>query len=152
MRSDIKKAESIFKSYLYKSLPKTPFSEPLKVWQIFKEFAHHPFECVDKRYELDSDSVLFECGIYNFTGNNKFHFNFVRQFYVLSEGEFVFVDQLHCDFTCPPNEELKTLQARLWSSDCSSMEEFFQRVESLREFQIGVRCSNYTCEIYYAEI
>lgn len=47
----------------------------------------------------DPDDLLFETGVYNFTGEKKFHFSLVRQFQFLDNDEYV---QLRLDITAEP--------------------------------------------------
>ena len=46
---------------------------------------------------------------YDFTGEELFHFNFVRQFTVYEEDEYSHMEQLHCGFLFKPTDELRRL-------------------------------------------
>ncbi|WP_079414266.1 hypothetical protein [Paenibacillus ferrarius] len=74
----------------------------MNVWNTFKSFANQNVECAES-------ALLFECGIYSFTGEERFHFSFVRQFVVEEDGEYSHMEQLHCEFLYEPVEMLKSL-------------------------------------------
>ena len=65
----VKNAEQYLKNKIAENA-----SNPATVWAIFKEFGR---KTVDGEEEL---ALLFECGTYNFTGENLFYLDFVRQF------------------------------------------------------------------------
>ncbi|MED4224420.1 hypothetical protein [Neobacillus cucumis] len=52
-----------------------------KVWEIFKDFGRKPVEGIEDK------EILFQCGVYDFTGEELFHLDFVRQFTVYDEDE-----------------------------------------------------------------
>lgn len=54
--------------------------DPSLAWQVFKKFVENPVECAD-------DGVLFQCGVYEFTGELLFYFDFCRQFAIEVDGE-----------------------------------------------------------------
>jgi hypothetical protein len=106
--------------------------DALLAWRVFKEFAEVPVECSE-------DALLFQCGVYDFTGRNLFHFGFVRQFTFEEDGEYDHMEQLDCSLLFEPDAELQQLETNLWSYDFSSAGEFFSGVEALPEFSIGLR-------------
>lgn len=111
-------------------------------WRAFKKFVAEPVECAD-------DGILFQTGCYDFTGERLFYFEFVRQFSVTDEdGEYEHMEQLHLEFTCTPTPELMTLETNLWAYDFPSKEEYFNNVESLKEFKKGLDIVAWNCEIY----
>ncbi|NQX67582.1 hypothetical protein HQN90_15780 [Paenibacillus alba] len=108
-------------------------TDVLDVWNTFKSFARLDVECAES-------SLLFECGVYNFTGKELFHFGFVRQFVVEEDGESSHMEQLHCLLLYEPVEELQFLKKTLWSYDTEdNYEIFFNKVEELKEFLIPVQ-------------
>ncbi len=118
-------------SYFRRMLVSAGFSEeepdPLLAWRTFKAFASVPVDCAE-------DALLFQCGAYDFTGRELFHFGFVRQFTFEEEGEYDHMEQLDCTLLFEPDPELRQMETNLWSSEFNSPEEFFARVESLPEF------------------
>ena len=101
---------------------------PQKSWEIFKEFARLPVDCA-------SNGLLFECGVYDFTGKRMFYFEFVRQFTVEKRGDFDHMEQLNIEFQFVPTSEIQDLKTHKWSFDFNSPDEFFRFVESLKEFR-----------------
>ncbi|OMF19720.1 hypothetical protein BK133_29765 [Paenibacillus sp. FSL H8-0548] len=119
----------------------------LNIWNTFKTFAKVEVECAES-------SLLFQCGVYNFTGTELFYFDFVRQFTIEEEGEYSHMEQLHCEYTFPPVDELRSLKKSLWSYDTDdNLALFFTTVESLKEFLIPIS-RNFLLElkVYQEEI
>lgn len=106
--------------------------DALLAWRVFKEFAEVPVECSE-------DALLFQCGVYNFTGRDLFHFGFVRQFTFEEDGEYDHMEQLDCSLLFEPDAKLQQLETNLWSYDFSSAEEFFSAVEVLPEFSMALQ-------------
>jgi hypothetical protein len=105
---------------------------PLLAWRTFKEFAGMRFDCA-------GDSLLFQCGVFRFTGTELFHFDFTRQFTHEEDSEYAGMEQLHCTIYYTPTPDLRGLDTNLWSHDCSSLDDFFRRVEQLPEFNLPLR-------------
>lgn len=115
-------------------------------WDVFKKFSHTKVNCAD-------DALLFQCGLYNFTGENLFHFGFVRQFIFENEEEYDHMEQLNLTLYFQPHAELETLETTLWTYDCNSVEEFFQNIEMMKSFKIPSK--KYTplrCEVYQSDV
>ena len=108
--------------------------DPQIVLDVFREFAQIPVACA-------SDLILFQVGSYSFTGPELFELDLTRQFAHEENGQYVGMEQLHCTLYYQPTDELRALKCNLWSAHCSSLAEFFDRVEQLPEFQIPVRSS-----------
>ncbi|WP_449376291.1 hypothetical protein [Bacillus safensis] len=53
-----------------------------KVWETFKAFSKETVEGEEDK------EILFQCGVYDFTGEELFHFDFVRQFTVYEEDDY----------------------------------------------------------------
>jgi hypothetical protein len=83
----------------------------LATWDVFAQFAT---EAVDTA----SDGLLFESGVYRFTGSERFTVQFLRQFEVLyDDGDHDHFEQLRCEFLYEPTEELRALGSlTLWVS------------------------------------
>ena len=101
----------------------------LSVWNVFKSFSQVEVDCAD-------DSLLFQVGVFNFTGEDLFYLDFVRQFVIESGGEYDHMEQLHCEFLFKPEEKFREFNTNLWSYDCASFDDFFAKVEQFQEFQV----------------
>jgi hypothetical protein len=117
-----------------------------KVWETFKDFCKEPVEGEEDK------EVLFECGVYDFTGEELFHFNFVRQFTVYEEDEYSQMEQLHCEFLFKPTDELRSLEASEWSMDYDDIVDFFNHIENLQEFKIPFNLKPIKSEIFQEEV
>ncbi|MED4455003.1 hypothetical protein [Metabacillus fastidiosus] len=82
-----------------------------KVWDIFKAF------CKEEVMGEEEKEILFQCGIFDFTGEELFYFDFLRQFTVYEEDEYSHMEQLHCEFLFKPTDELRRLEIGEWSMD-----------------------------------
>jgi hypothetical protein len=105
--------------------------DPRIVLGVFRAFAQIPVACAD-------DVMLFEVGSYSFSGPELFELALTRQFAHEENGEYLGIEQLHYTFYYEPTDELRALKCTLWSAHCSSLAEFFDRVEQMPEFQIPV--------------
>ncbi|MEK4762252.1 hypothetical protein MHH85_18470 [Viridibacillus sp. FSL E2-0187] len=118
-------------------------SNPATVWEIFKEFGRNP---VEGEEEI---ALLFECGTYNFTGENLFYLDFVRQFATEDNDE---MEQLHCEFTFKPTFDLENLQFHEFYFDVEGdVEDFYRNIESLQEFQIPISMTPLNLNIFQEE-
>lgn len=124
------------------------FANPLpqKAWEVLKRFVREPVNCSE-------DGVLFECGVYSFTGEPLFNFGFVRQFGIEVDGEYEHMEQLHCLFTCPPTTEAIDLKTNLWLEKYGKdYDAFFAAVEALPQFRKGLEFSGWQCEVFHEEV
>ncbi|WP_338472509.1 hypothetical protein R4Z10_07135 [Niallia sp. XMNu-256] len=117
-----------------------------KVWQTFKAFCKEPVEGEEDR------EILFQCGVYNFTGEELFHLDFVRQFTVYEENGYSRMEQLHCEFLFNPTDELRKLETGEWSMDYDDIEDFFTHIENLQEFKIPLTSKPIKSEVYQEEV
>jgi hypothetical protein len=117
-----------------------------KVWDVFKGFCKEPVEGEEDK------EILFECGVYNFTGKELFHFGFVRQFSIYEDDEYDHMKQLHCEFLFKPTEELRTLEATEWSMDYDDLDVFLNHIENLQEFKVPLKLKPIKSEIYQEEV
>jgi hypothetical protein len=107
--------------------------DTLTAWNVFKAFSKVPVQC-------NEEGLLFECGVYSFTGEELFSLGFVRQFEFLDEDcEYDHMEQFHFIVYYKPCEELKKLQMNKWSFDFSSYDAFFTYIESLDAFMIPIQ-------------
>lgn len=116
------------------------------VWEAFKAFSTEAVEGEEEK------EILFQCGVYKFTGEKLFHFDFIRQFTVYQEDDYSHMEQLHCEFLFKPTNELKKLKAEEWSMDYDNIDNFFNYIESLQEFKIPINLMPIKSEIYQEEI
>lgn len=76
----------------------------------------------------DQDMILFETGIYSFTGEPLFYFSLTRQF--PNEGEEYY--QLHLDVMYTPTETLLPFRRTDWSMELA--EDIFDHIRSSDEY------------------
>lgn len=109
------------------------FEDPVPkiAWIAFKKFCNIKVKCAD-------DSLLFQCGVFNFTGEDLFHFELVRQFVIETDGEYDHMEQLSISLFFKPNSELSNLETNIWSNDCNSIDDFFAKVETINSFTIPI--------------
>ncbi|MGG0655312.1 hypothetical protein [Rummeliibacillus pycnus] len=117
-----------------------------KVWETFKTFCKVPVEGEEDK------EILFQCGVYDFTGEELFHLDFVRQFTVYEEDEYSRMEQLHCEFLFKPTDELSNLEIVEWSMDYHDIDDFFNHIEKLQEFKIFFNIKPINSEIYQEEV
>lgn len=117
-----------------------------KVWETFKDFCKEPVEGEEDK------EILFHCGVYDFTGEELFHFDFVRQFTVYEEDEYSHMEHLHCEWLFKPIDELRKLEVSEWSMDYDDIEDFFNHIEKLQEFKIPLNLKPIISEIYQEEV
>lgn len=123
--------ESHFRRMLYEAGFSGQQPDALLAWRVFQEFAAVPVDCAE-------DALLFQCGVYNFTGRELFHCGFVRQFTFEEDGEYDHMEQLDCSILFESDAELHQLKTNLWSYDFDSFQAFFSGVEALREFSVAL--------------
>jgi len=133
IKSVIKSVEAI--SYVEKMLKKAGYNfdnpDPELAWNVFKEFF------LKTEVECTEDALLFECGTYDFTGEDLFYLVFVRQFSLNDhEEEYDHTEQFHFIIYYKACEELEKLKISKWSFDCNSFDEYFQYIESLEAFKV----------------
>ncbi|MFP3918206.1 hypothetical protein U5N28_10380, partial [Lysinibacillus telephonicus] len=71
------------------------------VWETFKAFCKEQVEGEEEK------EILFQCGVYDFTGEKLFHFDFVRQFTIYEENNYSHIEQLYCKCLLKPTDDLK---------------------------------------------
>lgn len=116
-------------------------------WEAFKEMSSLTFKCSD-------NGLLFETGMYDFSGENLYYVSFVRQFTMVVDEEYDYMEQLHLDFYCQPDEKFASFKERIWTYDFDDdFEKFLQAVEENSVFQL-LKKSQMTkkAEIYLEEV
>lgn len=75
--------------------------------EVFGRFAAQRFDTVPVP---DSDGLLYQYGVYGFTGQDRFHLDLTRQFETVGDADehqgFV---QFHCTMLYPPDPRLRAL-------------------------------------------
>lgn len=113
-----------------------------KIWGEFKSFAKETVVGEEEK------AILFQCGVYDFTGEKLFYYDFVRQF----TDEDGHIQQLHCEFVFEPIKELKKLEASEWYFDTDGeIEDFFYEIENLDEFKIPLNHTPLRFNLYQEE-
>jgi hypothetical protein len=119
--------------------------DPAKAWAVFKTFLGKPVNCVH-------DGVLFQCGVYDWSGTELFTLDFVRQF-VIESDEFDRTEELHLTLTCPPKPDSASLRAKLWMAKFEgNRNDFFAALEGRKEFREGLRHTGWTCKLQQHEV
>ncbi|WNS75694.1 hypothetical protein RRV45_01190 [Bacillus sp. DTU_2020_1000418_1_SI_GHA_SEK_038] len=137
----VKNAESYLKNMIGEDT-----DDIKRVWETFKVFCKKP---VVGEEDIE---ILFQCGVYNFTGEELFLFDFVRQFTVYEEDEYSRMEQLHCKFLFKPTDELSKLETGEWSMDYDYIDDFFNHIENLQEFKIPLNLKPIKSEIFQEEV
>jgi len=115
-------------------------------WEAFKIFGR---EYINK----SNVALLFQVGVYDFTGKPLFYFDPACQFEIVDEnGEYDHFEQLHCELTCDPTDELERINTNLWSFDFKSANDFFTAVEQLSEFKIINKLKNCNISVYHEDV
>lgn len=112
-----------------------------QVWEKFKELAVLP---VEGEEEVE---ILFESGVYDFTGEDRFHYDFVRQI-SLNSGMY----HLRCEFIFEYEKALDYLEVSEWSMDYETTAEFFTEVEKLEAFKKGLQLTSVSFHLFLEEV
>lgn len=101
-------------------------------WEVFKKFNRLRFDCSD-------DSLLFEAGVYDVTGEEQFYLSMVRQFTIEVDGEYDYMEQIHLDLIYPADDRLGSLNETLWTYDFDDdIPAFIAAVEESPAFNIAL--------------
>lgn len=111
--------------------PKEP--ELKTAWEVFKKLSCLRFDCSD-------DSLLFETGVYDFTGEEQFYLSMVRQFTIEVDGEYDYMEQIHLEFSYRTDEKLAGLKETFWTYDFDDdVSAFIAAVEESPAFKIPLK-------------
>ncbi|KGR75658.1 hypothetical protein [Ureibacillus sinduriensis] len=132
-------------SYL-KNLISEDTDDIKSAWETFKAFCRETVEGEEDK------EILFQCGVYNYSGEDLFLFDFVRQFTIYEEDNYSHIEQLHCECLLEPTDELKKLEVSEWSMDYGNIEDFLNHIENLQEFKIPLNYKPKKLEIYQEKI
>ncbi len=118
----------------------------LAAWTAFKEYGREVFG-------PESVGLLFQVGVYTFTGAPLFYFDPLCQFeFTDKDGEHDHFEQLHCELTCPASDSLKSVKTSLWSFDYPAADDFFAAVEALPEFQAAIEQPAYNMAVTHETV
>ncbi|MDN4494712.1 hypothetical protein [Ureibacillus aquaedulcis] len=117
-----------------------------KAWETFKAFCRETVEGEEEK------EILFQCGVYEDSGEELFHFDFVRQFTIYEEENHSHMEQLHCHCLLEPTDDLRKMERAEWSMDYEDIDDFFERIEKLQEFKIPLNSKPIKLEIYQEKI
>ena len=131
---DIDEAQDVLRGMLASAGTDLASGDLPKIWSVFKDFCR----TVDVR--TPTDMVLFEVGIFAFSGPEQFHLHFVRQFAHPEEDEEDEPIQLDCTLLYEPVDELRRLgEWSRWSVQYPSLDEFFASVEGRPDIETVAR-------------
>lgn len=119
--------------------------DPDTAWRAFNAFAAIPVDVSD-------DALLFECGVFEFTGRPLFHWSLTRQLTHEVRGEHEGMEQVHLAILYEPVPALASLETTLWSYDFPSFAEWARAVEALPEFAAASGHRPAGCELYQEEV
>lgn len=97
---------------------------------VYKGFSEIKVDCA-------SDDFLFQCGVFDFTGERLFYWDIVRQFMIEKKNCYSHMEQLHFEVKFEPNTELENLMAIEWST--GGLKEYFDRIAGSTEFALPFR-------------
>lgn len=115
-----KKSMDILKELRTEAADKHKLSELVDVFEKMCQISIDPEE----------EMILFETGIFAFTGTPLFYFSLVRQF-PNEEGEY---DQLHLDVMYQPDKKNRAFCSTVWSEDMAAGENFFDFVRNTDDY------------------
>lgn len=122
-------------------------SDITKVWEAFKSFGR---EHVEGEEEI---ALLFQCGVSDFTGEELFYFDFVRQFTIYDNEEYSHMEQLHCKFVFEPTDDLRELETSQWYfENDGDVEDFFIEIENIQEFKVPMKRKPTRLNVYQEEV
>ena len=101
--------------------------------------------------EPDSDGLLYQFGIYDFSGEPRFHFDLTRQFGLRDSDEYL---QFHCDLQYLPTPRIEALgsHSEWWfRGDGSQLPEWVAAVEQRPEWAILESALPVAVEVYCDE-
>ena len=114
--------ELLIKSDFEKQIPNRDI-----ILGVFKEFSKIEVDC-------SHDNFLFQCGVFNFTGEDLFYWDIVRQFMIDKDHDYDHIEQLHFEIKFEPYKELEDFMIIEWSSD--DKDKYFDKIGNLTEFRL----------------
>ncbi|MEI8407377.1 MULTISPECIES: hypothetical protein [unclassified Kribbella] len=117
-------------------------------WSVFGSFSGIEF---DVPREPDSDGLLYQFGIYDFSGEPRFHLDLTRQFGLRDSEEYL---QFHCDLQYLPTPRLEVLgsHSEWWfRGDGRQLPEWFAAVNQRPEWPVLESALPTAVEVYCDE-
>jgi hypothetical protein len=101
-------------------------------WTAYVAFADVAFEVPD---EPDADGLLYQYGVYDFSGESRFHLGLVRQFALFDDDELM---QFHCNLQFAATPELRALGRydEWWFLDEGAPAVWFERIRARPEWPL----------------
>lgn len=93
----------------------------------------------------EEDTVLFETGIFSFTGEKLFYFSLVKQF---PNGDEEY-NQIHVDVLYKPNKENRRFRGSVWDEDLD--ENIFDYIKKSKAYEYAQNNDYIKVEIYMDE-
>lgn len=117
-------------------------------WTLFGSFSGIEF---DVPREPESDGLLYQFGVYDFSGESRFHFDLTRQFGLRDSDEYL---QFHCDLRYLPAPPLRALgsHSEWWfPGDGRQLPEWVDVVNQRAEWIVLESARPTTVEVYCDE-
>ena len=102
----ISRASAVFEELVREGGDSIPALSADLAFGYYKAFASVRFDIPGTP---DSDGLLYQYGLFNFSGTERFHLDLVRQFEVLDGDEHDHYVQFHCELIFDPTAELRRL-------------------------------------------
>lgn len=121
------------------------------LFQLFKKQDSMTVEQILDAFEArnrelaEGESILFEAGIYNFTGEDFFYFSLVKQ-YPNEDEEYV---QEHTDILFKPDAENRDLKECVWNFDIE--ENIFAYIKKSKAYEYATQHSYIKVDTYEDE-
>jgi hypothetical protein len=118
-------------------------------WSVFAAFGGIEF---DVPQETDSDGLLYQYGIHDFSGEPRFHFDLTRQFGLPDSDEYL---QFHCDLQYLPTPAVEALGSHTewwFPSDGRQLPEWVGTVNQGPEWPVLESMVPTAIEVYCDEI
>jgi hypothetical protein len=119
--------------------------DPDAAWRAFRAFAAVPVA-------VEDDALLFQCGVWSFTGRPMFHWNLTRQLTRGARGDDDAMEQLSLTILYEPTPGLQDLETSLWSYDFADVESWVAAVQALPEFAAAKAQTPAGCEIIQEDV
>lgn len=121
--------------------------DPYAIWTAYQTFASIPFDCA-------SDDLLWQAGLFAFTGQPMYHWDITRQFIFETDGEQDPMTQLNLTLLFLPDTRFDGLRDTLWSIDVpGDSAAFFAAVAQRPAFRLPIElCRPADYRLNYGEV
>ncbi len=120
----VSEARKTLEDLLQKSGYEEAAPEVNAILDVFKKFSEIKVDC-------SHDDFLFQCGIFDFTGERLFYWDIVRQFMVEKNKVYSHMEQLHYEVKFEPVAELEDYLAVEWSG--ADLNQYFEKLRNMQE-------------------